>query len=491
MMTNVANIYAAIRYPPPEDIIIKNINLLNSRITSTDSQAQAQVLNEIAECADLVSQVVGMLGRENSSESLLVAATYFLCHISTGASRDTKSIIDASGVPILFELSTKEANPQMENYEEIRCNAAWTLANICSDQDPQCLKCVLQHDLFGLVAFGLNRAHEFNDFRQTAIWLLRLIADQQLTKNKLISILPKLSSLILTDNREVQENIFVALGRFITDDVNRVNAQIIVDDPTMLPAILSICEKVTSERDFNGMSQILRFFVVFTAGTNEQAQAFADLGGLRFYSRALKICDTEKPDVIPDKIVNDCCWGISNIVAGSKSQTEEMMTPKVMKRLLSIYDKFKANAMVRKQIFFCFSNCILHSSPDYIMRNTSMMAMKILIDEGLDGKVCVNRRSTAITALLGYLRPEGNMKLYFKVFKFYGGLQKLTETNLTEDDMICDTETLYIKLSDHVSMLENMSQLPVESSQLPMTVPRSPVGMPQFAGGVFVARPKG
>eukprot|EP01060_Flectonema_neradi_P007698 TRINITY_DN15406_c0_g1_i2.p1 TRINITY_DN15406_c0_g1~~TRINITY_DN15406_c0_g1_i2.p1 ORF type:complete len:455 (+),score=69.28 TRINITY_DN15406_c0_g1_i2:475-1839(+) len=299
-------------------------------------------INEVIK-TNCVPTLVQFLGAKND-RVLQFEAAWALTNIASGTSKQTMSLIQAGGIPYFIKLLESPS-------EDIREQAVWALGNIAGDST-KCRDLILHSSVMQPLIDIVHNNPKQKTLTNTAWCISNLLRGKNPLPNfNLVApILPTLQVLLSYPDEDVVADTCWSLSFLADGPESRIDAVIQLG---VVPRIVSLLE----------LSYLIQIPALRAAGnivaggTNLQTQAMLDAGILVSLYNIMSTVELRS-------VQKECYWVISNIVAGTQSQIQEVINCNLLPMI--VYAAWKMEVEVRREALWAIANIAAGGSCEQI-----------------------------------------------------------------------------------------------------------------------------
>jgi importin subunit alpha-2 len=313
----------------------------------------------------ILPRLVQFLSRD-SNRKLQFEAAWALTNIASGASNQTRSVVEHGAVPSFVRLLSCGVPEVVEQ-------AIWALGNIAGD-GPNFRDLVLGAGIVKPMMALTRDPNMVNketnqpsaQFLQNISWTMSNLCRNKSppTEMKYIEeILPWLTTMLGFNDKQIKADTCWAFS-YITDGPNE-RIQYVLDSGVMSKVV----ELLHQSGDVMILTPALRTAGNIVTGSDSQTEAMISLGLLNVFPKLLR---HNKPN-----IVKEAAWTISNITAGTVNQIEKVLQLGLLGDLVNVlnHGEFKA----KKEATWAVTNLTSGGKPHQMMKLIELGVIEPLI----------------------------------------------------------------------------------------------------------------
>ncbi|XP_053638151.2 importin subunit alpha-like isoform X3 [Cherax quadricarinatus] len=351
---------------------------------------------------DVLTPAMNNLQHENST--LVYETVWIITNISSGSSLQTHTVVERGFIGPLVGLLTTNNN-------EVREQATWALGNIMGDGAEfrnMVVAAGVIKPLLSLLDQGLPIS-----FVRNISWLLSNLLRYKplpMSEEEHTFILKALKEhLLIHNDSEVCVDALWAVSYYA--DMDNTHIQQVVE-AGIIPLLML---HLNSDNRLI-VQPAIRTIGIMTSGTDVQTDVVLEAGILAEYSRLL----TKELGVR-----KEIAWGVSNILAGTRSQIQSVVKSGIIQELIKAAQKDEIS--VKKEVIWALSNMTQGGTQAHIEAVVGVGGLQLLVDSLLTDNV--NIVLVAAEGIKNMLEKFDNVEKIKAMIEEYGGVDYM-ETNL-------------------------------------------------------------
>ena len=268
-------------------------------------------------------------------------SAWALCSLASGPNEHTVAVTESGAIDIFSDLLSGDCHVTVvEQVLEAIGNIA---GNSRTERDLILLKV---DDIFEKFVQLLHKFDSLHSIKRNVVWVTSNLVrglPQVIHQHRMAAL--RLLSRFLTDpDPEVRTDVCWGLSYLSNEPVGQIQThhiQTVLDTIDISQLILFLTQNDST------LKPALQCLGTLVSGTDVQTQTVLASGFLAAVSEVLQTCQQ-------NDCLKECCWGLSNVAAGSRAQIQEMIDSGVLNYFDSMIQRREEN--ITKEMLWVLSN---------------------------------------------------------------------------------------------------------------------------------------